>query len=147
MSDTMTTNRIAEKLKELRRSQGYTQSDVAMAADIRQQTYSAYEAGKRTPSPLPLYKIASFYGITVDDLMKLCFELDEDVYYDALPPSVKGLEMSDYLSFFSDEKYSELTQEQKEILYYFSKLDAAGRQDMIDYATHKLKRKKLANRK
>ena len=140
MSKNVTVNRIAEKLKELRKAHGYTQSEVAMAADIRQQTYSAYEAGKRTPSPVPLYKIASFYGIAVDDFLKLSLELDEDIYYDALPPSEKVFEMSDYLTFYNDEKYEELSTEQREMLYYFSKLDAAGRRDIIDYATHKLKR-------
>lgn len=147
MSEKNNSKKIAEKLKELRLAHNYTQSEVAMAGEIRQQTYSAYESGKRMPSPIPFYKIASFYGLSTDDLLKLCLELDNDIYYDALPLGADALEMSDYLSFINDMKLADLTQEQREMLYYFSKLDAAGRRDMIDYATYKLKRKILNDRK
>jgi len=142
MTNNIDENRIAEKLKELRLSHGYTQADVAMAADIRQQTYSAYESGKRTPSPIPLFKIASFYGIPVDDFMKLCLELDDNVYFDAPAPSTAGLEMMDFLDFTSDEALSKLSSEQKELLYFFSKLDKSGRRDLIDYASYKISRKR-----
>ena len=135
-------NKIAEKLKELRLSHGYTQVEVAVAADIRQQTYSAYESGKRTPGPVPLFKIASFYGIPVDDFLKLCLELDDNVYFDAPAPSAAGLEMMDFLDFTSDNTLSNLSPEQKELLYFFSKLDKSGRRDLIDYASYKLSRKR-----
>lgn len=139
-------NKIGQKLKELRLAHGYTQSEVAMAADIKQQTYSAYESGKRIPSPVPIYKIANYYGISADDLLKLCLELDDNIYYEATPPTVAGVEMEDYLSFCNDSKYGSLTAEQKEMLYYFGKLDKSGRKDMIDYASYKLGRKLKGNR-
>ncbi len=133
--------RIGTKLKELRLSHGYTQSEVAMAAEIKQQTYSAYESGKRTPSPVPLYKIANYYGISADDLLKLCLELDDNVYYEAPAPTEAGVETEEYLKFCADNKYAYLTAEQKELLFYFGKLDISDRKDLIDYATHKLSRK------
>lgn len=136
-------NKIGEKLKELRLSHGYTQSEVAMAADIRQQTYSAYESGKRTPSPVPLYKIASYYGIAADDLLKLCLNLDESVYFDAKSPTEAGEQTKEYLAFCKKKAFSGLSAEQKEILYYFGKLDREGRRDLIDYASYKFSRKKL----
>ena len=140
MSKKETANKIGEKLKELRLSHGYTQSEVAMAAEIKQQTYSAYESGKRTPSPVPIYKIASYYGISADDLLKLCLDLDENIYYDALPPSEDYKKTEDYLSFCKNIRKSELTAEQTEMLYYFMKLDKEGRRDVVDYASYKLNR-------
>lgn len=142
MAKTEDVKRIAEKLKELRLSHGYTQVEVAVAANIKQQTYSAYEAGKRVPSPIPLYKIANFYGIPVDDFLKLCLELDDNIYFDAPAPSSAGLEMADYLEFTASKALSKLSSEQKELLYYFSKMDKAGKKDLIDYASYKLSRKK-----
>ncbi len=141
MSD-LDANKIGKKLKELRLSHGYTQSEVAMAAEIRQQTYSSYEGGKRTPSPVPLYKIASYYGIPADDLLKLCLDLDDSVYFEAKSPTEAGLETEEYLAFCAEKKYSGLTAEQKEILFFFGKLDKNGRKDVLDYASFKLSRKK-----
>lgn len=137
-----TSNNIGKKLKELRLAHNYTQSEVAMAADIKQQSYSAYESGKRIPGAIPLYKIASYYGIPADDLLKLCITLDDDVYFDKLPMSERGIESTDYLVFCNDPRYSGLKAAQKEILYYFSKLDSIEQKDIIDYAEFKLIRRK-----
>ena len=132
-----TSNRIGEKLKELRLSHNYTQSEVAMAAEVKQQTYSYYESGKRTPGVAPLYKIASYYGIRADDLMKLCVELDENIYYDAVSMTKEGEQMSDYLKFYNDPRYAELSPDQRELLYYQSKLTVSSRKELTEYASFK----------
>lgn len=62
---------LADKLKELRLAHGYKQAVIAGAIDIKQATYSNYELGKRTPGSVTLYRIASFYGMSADDLLKL----------------------------------------------------------------------------
>lgn len=141
MADRSTTTRIGTKLRELRKAYNYTQSEVAMAADIKQQTYSAYESGQRTPGSVPLYKIASYYGIPADDLMKLCIDLDENLYYDERPMSYLGINTEDYLSFYNDPKHGSLTHQQKELLYHMSKLDACDRKELIEYAAFKVSRK------
>ncbi len=141
MSDRSTTTRIGKKLRELRKAYNYTQSEVAMAADIKQQTYSAYESGQRTPGSVPLYKIASYYGIPADDLMKLCINLDENLYFDETPLSDLGISTADFLNFYNDPKYASLSHQQKEILYHMSKLDACDRKELIEYAVFKVSRK------
>lgn len=140
MSDKKSSRRIGEKLKELRHAHNYTQSEVAMAAEVRQQTYSYYESGKRTPGAGPLYRIASYYGLAADDLMKLCIDLDENVYYDAVEISENGVKTADYLRFCNDPKYNELSPDQKKLLYYQSKLDVNDRQELTEYAEFKFER-------
>lgn len=65
---------LPDKLKELRSVHGYTQDYVAAALGVVRQTYSHYEAGRRTPSPDILYKLAGLYNISVDDLMQLTLD-------------------------------------------------------------------------
>jgi len=138
---------IGEKLKELRKAHGYKQVDVAGAVDIKQSTYSQYEAGVRTPSNLILFKLASFYGISTDDLLKLCIDLDDDVYFEAIPHTDAGFDKADFLKFSRQPKYKGLDQQEIELLYYFYKIDVNERRELLDYADykHRYKRVDLAN--
>ena len=138
---------IGEKLKELRKAHGYKQVDVAGAVDIKQSTYSQYEAGVRTPSNLILFKLASFYGISTDDLLKLCIDLDDDVYFEAIPHTDAGFDKADFLKFSRQAKYKCLDHQEIELLYYFYKMDSNARKDLLDYADykHRYKRVDLAN--
>lgn len=132
---------IGEKLRELRLAHGYKQVDVAGAVDIRQPTYSQYEAGIRTPSSLILYRLASFYGISTDDLLKLCIDLDDDVYFEALPHTDAGIDEADFLIFSKQERYKDLNSKELELLYHFSKMDKNDRQEIIDFADFKRQHK------
>lgn len=58
-----------EHLKELRKSRGYTQLDVAEEIGINPKTYGHYETEKSSPSVYVLKRLAKFYGITVDCLI------------------------------------------------------------------------------
>ena len=91
------------KLKELRIAADYTQDYVASFLGIVRQTYSYYETGERTPGPEVIYKLAGLYNLNVADLMHLCIELDEDIYYDAPVPSQDSVDMGEYLTFISKE--------------------------------------------
>lgn len=126
---------IGKKLKEIRAARGYTQAEVSAAIDVKQPTYNQYEAGKRTPSIITLYKIASFYGISVDDLLRLCINLDESVFFEAAPSSGSD-ELSNFLDFMNS-KDTPLTQEDLELLYYFKKLNISDKKELIDYAKFK----------
>ncbi len=134
---------IGDKLKELRKAHGYKQVDVAGAVDIKQSTYSQYEAGLRTPSNLILFKLASFYGISTDDLLKLCIDLDDDVYFEAIPHTQAGFDKADFLKFSGQKKYRELDHQEIELLYYFYKMKETDRQDLLDYADYKHRYKRL----
>ena len=55
--------------KELRKSKGYTQADIAKIFNASPSLISAYELGRRKPSYEMLEEIASYFGVTVNYLM------------------------------------------------------------------------------
>ena len=55
-------------LKEIRKKNGYTQSQIAQLLGIKPQNYYRYESGKRE-LPMHLYIVlADFYGVSLDYL-------------------------------------------------------------------------------
>ena len=56
------------RLKELRKSKGLTQDELASSLNIQQQTYGKYELNKREPDIQTLCKIADYYGVSLDYL-------------------------------------------------------------------------------
>lgn len=63
---------IKHRLVELRKKQGphVKQEDVAKALGIARSTYGAYEQGKREPDHATLIKIADYYNVTIDYLLR-----------------------------------------------------------------------------
>jgi transcriptional regulator with XRE-family HTH domain len=59
-----------ETLLELRKEKGITQMDVAKVLDISRQAYANYEIGKREPDLATLLKLADFFGVSVDYLLR-----------------------------------------------------------------------------
>lgn len=127
---------IPEKLKELRKANGYTQDYVASYLGIVRQTYSHYETGKRTPNYDTLYKLGNLYNISVDDMIQLTTVPDElEEYNFAQPPANKDL--SDYLDYLNNpnnqKKFHLLNRYEKELLYYFEKLSDIDRKEIIEF--------------
>ena len=128
---------LAEKLKELRLAHGYKQADIAGAIDIKQATYSNYELGKRTPGSTILYRIANFYGMSADDLMKLSIPLDDNIYYDAVIPSKTVKEEAEFLSYRDNKKEKPLSKKEALLLFLFSKLNSSEQDEVISFARFK----------
>lgn len=59
------------KLKELREENGLTQVAVAKYLNVKQNTYSQYENGKRQLPYDALIKLAKFYKVTTDYILGL----------------------------------------------------------------------------
>lgn len=137
-------NKLAKRLKELRTLSGYNQDYIASFLNIARQTYGHYETGKRTPKPDVLYKLAGLYKIPVEDLMHLCIELDENVYYDTPRHSKSSDELADMLDYFNipenRNRYRNNTAQEKEVLYYFEKLEESDKKEIIEYIKFKLNR-------
>lgn len=57
---------IGKKLKQLRKSKGMTQEQVAEKVDITRSTISNYEIGRRTPHLKDLSALASVFGVGLD---------------------------------------------------------------------------------
>lgn len=58
-----------ERLKELRKKRNITQIRLSIAAEVSQETISAYESGRATPSPETLVKLADFLNTSTDYLL------------------------------------------------------------------------------
>ncbi|WP_017726731.1 LexA family protein [Halalkalibacterium ligniniphilum] len=57
-----------EKLKQLRKIEGWTQEEVAKRIGVSKQTYNHYENEKRTPSLNTIRKLAKVYNVELDDI-------------------------------------------------------------------------------
>lgn len=61
--------KLAERMKELRLEKGLRQEDAAKELDISMSAYCRYEYGKREPNASVLWRMADFYGVTIDYLV------------------------------------------------------------------------------
>ena len=59
------------KLKELREESNVSQKEIANVLNIKQNTYSQYENGKRQLPIEVLIKLADFYKVTTDYILGL----------------------------------------------------------------------------
>ena len=61
--------RFHEKLRFLRQSSKLTQEQVASFIGVKRVAYTAYEAGRTSPSLENLVKLARLYNVTTDSLL------------------------------------------------------------------------------
>lgn len=91
-----------KRLKDLRLSRGYTQSELASIIGLSQTAIVQYEAGSRKV-PLKILKVfSSFYGLTLDEL------IESDVTYHSHGSDERTQHMSKYeiateMGFTKDE--------------------------------------------
>ncbi len=137
---------LPQRIKELRKAYNYTQDYVAEVLGTTRQTYSHYETGRRKPSTDTLYKLASMYKISLDDLLQLSVELDKNIFYEAQGPSQSSEDLSSYLEFFNNpknkKKFQYNTNHEKELLYYFQKISDPDKIELIEIAKIKAKKKR-----
>ena len=62
-------NKLPERLKELRHSNGYTQKQVSIRLEISPSLISGYETGERTPSAKNLLALSYLYHCSTDYLL------------------------------------------------------------------------------
>ena len=68
---------LGKTLKELRNHQGITQKELGKQLDLTSQAYSRYETGDRLPDLKMACRIARYYHITLDQLVRTPFSEDE----------------------------------------------------------------------
>lgn len=59
----------AEQLKQLRRGMAITQKQLACALETTQRNISYFETGQVEPDLTMLWKIADFFGVSIDFLI------------------------------------------------------------------------------
>ena len=56
------------RLEELRRQRGLKQEDLASALEVSRQTIGSLENGRYNPSILLAFKIARYFGMSIEDI-------------------------------------------------------------------------------
>lgn len=59
-----------EKLRELRKEKGMSLKELGAVVNVAESTMSLYENGKRQPDYETLLKLAEYFGVTVDYLLR-----------------------------------------------------------------------------
>ncbi|MGN0562485.1 MAG: helix-turn-helix domain-containing protein [Candidatus Fimenecus sp.] len=60
---------ITQRIKMLRKQNGYTQQQVATAIHVSRSAYSQYEMGLKQPTIDTLYQLADLYKCSIDYLV------------------------------------------------------------------------------
>ena len=63
------------RIETIRKEQGILQDELAKAMGVSRQTISSLENGRYNPSIMLAYKIAKFFGMTIEDVF--VFEEEE----------------------------------------------------------------------
>ena len=63
------------RIEEIRKERGIRQEDFARAMGVSRQTISSLENGRYNPSILLAFKIARYFGLSIEDV----FVFEEDV--------------------------------------------------------------------
>ena len=56
------------RLEELRKARGIRQEELAAALEVSRQTIGSLENGRYNPSILLAFKIARYFGLTIEDV-------------------------------------------------------------------------------
>ena len=56
------------RLEELRKARGITQEELAALLEVSRQTVSSLEKGRYNPSILLAFKIARYFGQSIEDI-------------------------------------------------------------------------------
>ncbi|MGO4547774.1 helix-turn-helix transcriptional regulator [Paenibacillus sp. 2TAB23] len=65
------------RLEEIRKNRGIKQEELAMALEVSRQTIGSLENGRYNPSILLAFKIARFFGLSIEEIF--IYEEDEHV--------------------------------------------------------------------
>ena len=63
------------RIEEIRKAKGIRQEDFAKSMGVSRQTISSLENGRYNPSIFLAYKIAHYFGLTIEDV----FIFDEEM--------------------------------------------------------------------
>ena len=56
------------KLEEIRKERGITQEELANVLEVSRQTIGSLENGRYNPSIILAFKIAKYFGLTIEDI-------------------------------------------------------------------------------
>ena len=59
---------MTNRLEEIRKARGLRQEELARALSVSRQTISSLEKGRYNPSILLAFKIARYFGLTIEEI-------------------------------------------------------------------------------
>ena len=59
---------LKNRLEEIRRSKSIKQEDLAMALEVSRQTIGSLENGRYNPSIILAFKIARYFGMSIEEI-------------------------------------------------------------------------------
>jgi len=92
---------IGMKIKELRRSKGFSQSDVAKKLGVTSQAVSKWETDSSLPEMTMLPDIASLFGVQIDDL----FEYSTEKRYESIEKKIEYGKVLSNAEFENEESF------------------------------------------
>jgi putative transcriptional regulator len=69
--------RMKNRLEEIRKQRGIKQEELAMALEVSRQTIGSLENGRYNPSIILAFKIARFFGMSIEEIF--IYEEEENV--------------------------------------------------------------------
>lgn len=73
---------IAQRLAELRRAKGYSQEALANELGLSRQAVSKWERAESSPDTENLIALARLYGVSLDDLLNVGKDIEDDVAFE-----------------------------------------------------------------
>lgn len=73
---------IAQRLAELRRAKGYSQEALANELGLSRQAVSKWERAESSPDTENLIALARLYGVSLDDLLNVDKDVEDDVAFE-----------------------------------------------------------------
>ncbi len=116
---------LAEKLRNLRKSFGMTQDDIAELLDMSRTSFSKYENGATVPPLNVLRKLSAIYNVPIEFLIHdeqsgvLVFRSNDDNEF----PDIDG----DSLKYFT-----QLTHEERMLIFKLRLMQADKKKEIID---------------
>ena len=101
-----------DRLREIREKRNITQVRLSIAAEVSQETISAYESGKAMPSAETLIKMADFLNTSTDYLLG---RIKKDVSIHDLSNKIVDNQLEELLN-----NYARLNKMQRQDLVWYS---------------------------
>lgn len=101
-----------ERIRKLREKRRITQVRLSIAAEISQETISAYESGKAMPSADTLIKIADFLNTSTDYLLE---RIDDEISLNTITNNLVDEQLNELLN-----NYARLNNLQRQDLIWYS---------------------------
>lgn len=73
---------IAQRLATMRREKGYSQEELAERLGLSRQAVSKWERAESSPDIGNIVALAKLYGVTVDELLRVDDEVEDDVRFE-----------------------------------------------------------------